>query len=139
MPLVFGSALFLYSKNHLLISLSGYCSFNMVFEIFDNMLEKCPVNLYAGRNVNPVGFLTEFSALWFSTLLLCEYAGIIFMCCFYCNLLGLSMWGIPVLLFVVALLRSTINRMRFDELMSLAWQYCLPFVWTLLLLIVVLG
>ena len=86
--------------------------------------------------VNPgCGFLTEFSSMWFSSLLLCEYAGIVFMCCFYCTLTGVGMFGVVLLLFIVALLRSTLNRLRFDELMSLAWQYCLPLVWVMLLII----
>lgn len=71
--------------------------------------------------------------LWFSTLLLCEYSTIVSMCLIFCVLLGLNISLCAALLFGVALLRSTINRLRFDELMSAAWQYCLPVVWTALL------
>lgn len=40
------------------------------------------------------------------------------------------------ILFFVAALRSTINRMRFDEIMTFAWQFCLPIVWGILLLMI---
>jgi NADH:ubiquinone oxidoreductase subunit H len=52
---------------------------------------------------------------------------------FLITFFSLSISLLSLLLFSFCLLRSTINRMRFDELMTNGWIILLPIVWSLLL------
>ena len=64
------------------------------------------------------GFITEYSTIYFSLILLTEYANIIILCYFIIIIFSLYYLILLYILFMISLIRSTLNRLKFDELMT---------------------
>ena len=81
---------------------------------------RVPYDLPEAESELVAGFITEYSTIYFSLILLTEYASIIsfaFLIIFIFNLYPLS---IVFFLCLISLIRSTLNRLKFDELMTSA-------------------
>ena len=78
------------------------------------------------------GFITEYSSIYFSLILLTEYANIIGMSFWMIILFSIFPLSLLLVLFFVCLIRSTLNRLKFDELMTNAWIVLLPILFYVL-------
>lgn len=74
------------------------------------------------------GFNVEYSSMGFALFFLAEYLNIIFMCAFMSVLFfgGLRIYIVLLLLFFIILVRGTLPRYRYDQLMRLGWRIIMP-------------
>ena len=85
------------------------------------------------------GFITEYSTIYFSLILFTEYGNIIVLT--YVIIIVFSIYPLPLLFFLynVCLIRSTLNRLKFDELMTCARLVILAIIFSFLLLSLILS
>ena len=95
---------------------------------------RVPYDLPEAESELVAGFITEYSTIYFSLILLTEYANIIALT--YLIIFVFSIYPISLLFFLyfVCLIRSTLNRLKFDEVMTSAWLVILPIIFSFLLL-----
>ncbi len=95
---------------------------------------RVPYDLPEAESELIAGFITEHSTIYFSLILLTEYAGIIALT--YLIILVFSIYPLPLVFIVyfICLIRSTLNRLKFDELMTSARLVILPIIFSFLLL-----
>ena len=79
---------------------------------------RIPYDLPETESELVAGFITEYSSIYFSLILLTEYANIIVLCYFIIFVLNIYGLFLVSILFYVSLIRSTLNRYKFDELMT---------------------
>ncbi len=79
---------------------------------------RIPYDLPETESELVAGFITEYSSIYFSLILLTEYGNIIVLCYFIIVILYIYGLFLAMLLFYVSLIRSTLNRYKFDELMT---------------------
>ena len=81
---------------------------------------RVPYDLPEAESEPTAGFITEYSTIYFSLILLTEYAHII--AATYLIILVYSIYPLPLLFiyYFICLIRSTFNRLKFDELMNSA-------------------
>ncbi len=130
------SALFYYW-----LSIIGFLAvlFNYFFLIFFFVSipadsNRVPYDLPEAESEPVAGFITEYSTIYFSLILLTEYASIIALT--YLIILVFSIYPLPLvfMLHFICLIRSTLNRLKFDELMTSARLVILPIIFSFLLL-----
>jgi len=95
---------------------------------------RVPFDLPEAESELVAGFITEYSSIYFSLILLTEYANIIGMSFWMIILFSIFPLSLLLVLFFVCLIRSTLNRLKFDELMTNAWIVLLPILFYLLIL-----
>jgi len=79
---------------------------------------RVPYDLPEAESESVAGFITEYSSLIFSLILFTEYASII-ACSFLLIIYSYIIIDyIIFILFLICLIRSTLNRFKFDELMT---------------------
>ena len=95
---------------------------------------RVPHDLPEAESELVAGFITEYSTIYFSLILLTEYANIIALT--YLIILVFSIYPLPLvfILYFICLIRSTLNRLKFDELMTSARLVILPIIFSFLLL-----
>ena len=95
---------------------------------------RVPYDLPEAESEPVAGFITEYSTIYFSIILLTEYANIIALT--YLIILVFSIYPLPLvfILYFTCLIRSTLNRLKFDELMISARLVILPIIFSFLLL-----
>lgn len=95
---------------------------------------RVPYDLPEAESEPVAGFITEYSTIYFSLILLTEYASIIALT--YLIILVFSIYPLPLvfILYFICLIRSTLNRLKFDELMTSARLVILPIIFSFLLL-----
>jgi len=95
---------------------------------------RVPYDLPEAESEPVAGFITEYSTIYFSIILLTEYANIIALT--YLIILVFSIYPLPLvfILYFICLIRSTLNRLKFDELMISARLLILPIIFSFLLL-----
>jgi len=95
---------------------------------------RVPYDLPEAESELIAGFITEHSTIYFSLILLTEYAGIIALT--YLIILVFSIYPLPLVftVYFICLIRSTLNRLKFDELMTSARLVILPIIFSFLLL-----
>lgn len=141
--LVFIHSAFLYISFYILVILSiiGFLIilFNYFFLIFFFVSipadsNRVPYDLPEAESEPVAGFITEYSNIYFSLILLTEYANIIALT--YLIILVFSIYPLPLvfILYFICLIRSTFNRLKFDELMTSARLVILPIIFSFLLL-----
>ena len=96
---------------------------------------RVPYDLPEAESEPVAGFITEYSTIYSSLILLTEYANIIALT--YLIILVFSIFSIYLFilfLFSFCLIRSTLNRLKFDELMTSARLIILPIIFSFLLI-----
>ena len=78
---------------------------------------RTPFDLAEAESELVAGFITEFSSIYFSVILLTEYGNIIVFINLLLLLINLTSIYFITLLLIVSLVRSSFNRLKFDELM----------------------
>ena len=81
-------------------------------------LNRIPFDLPESESELVAGFITEYSSIYFSLILLSEYANIISFILFMIILFNMINSFFLLLLLLISLIRSTLNRLKFDELMT---------------------
>ena len=123
------------------LSIIGFLAFlfNYFFLIFFFVsipadTNRVPYDLPEAEPEPVAGFITEYSTIYFSLILLTEYANIIALT--YLIILVFSIYPLPIvfILYFICLIRSTLNRLKFDELMISARLVILPIIFSFLLL-----
>jgi len=97
--------------------------YNYVFVIISLIcilaeLNRVPFDLPESESELVAGFITEYSSIYFSLILLTEYANIIALILFIIILFNIIFSLSMILLLLICLIRSTLNRLKFDELMT---------------------
>ena len=85
-----------------------------------------PFDIAEAESELVAGFITEYSSFYFSIILLTEYASIIAIITWMIILLNCTQRSGIVILFVARYVRSTLNRLKFDELIINARIMILP-------------
>ena len=81
-------------------------------------LNRTPSDLPECESELVAGFITEYSPIYFSSISSTEYANIIALIVFIIILFPLIYNLNIILLLLISLIRSTLNRLKFDELMT---------------------
>jgi len=103
--------------------------FNVFFFLIYNTCvlvesNRVPFDLPEAESELVAGFMTEFSSLYFSIIILSEYFSLVIFSLFLCLLFGLDVMVSGVMLFLWCLTRAVLNRLKYDELLTLGW-YCM--------------
>jgi len=79
---------------------------------------RVPFDLPEAESELVAGFITEYSSIYFSLIILTEYATIISISFLMIIIFSLFPLYLLLFLFLVGWIRSSLNRCRFDELMT---------------------
>jgi len=79
---------------------------------------RVPYDLPEAESELVAGFITEYSSVIFSLILLTEYANIVVLFFWLLIFLAIDSDCLFFFLFIVCLIRTTLNRLKFDELMT---------------------
>ena len=117
-----------------LVVLFNYFFFIFFFVSIPADSNRVPYDLPEAESEPVAGFITEYSTIYFSLILLTEYANIIALG--YLIIFIFSIYPLPLvfILYFICLIRSTLNRLKFDELMISARLVILPIIFSFLLL-----
>ena len=78
---------------------------------------RTPFDLPEAESELVAGFITEFSSIYFSFILLTDYANIILLTQLLFLLFGFNFSNVILVLLLINLIRTSFNRVKFDELM----------------------
>jgi NADH:ubiquinone oxidoreductase subunit H len=95
---------------------------------------RLPFDLPEAESELVAGFITEYSSIWFSLILLTEYALIIVCYSWLISLFSIIPKSLILLILIACLLRATLNRLKYDELMSSCWTIILPILFTIIVI-----
>jgi len=121
--------------------ISFYFPYFLLFSLFTSILaesNRVPFDLPEAESELVAGFITEYSSISFSLIILTEYANIISISFLIIILFSIMTLYLLYFLFLVCLIRSSLNRCRFDELMTNAWIVILPIIFSVLMNSVIL-
>lgn len=82
---------------------------------------RVPFDLIEAESELVAGFLIEFSSIYFSLILLIEYGSIILWIYLLIIFNSIIPWLLNWFIYIICLIRCTLNRLKFDELMTNAW------------------
>jgi NADH:ubiquinone oxidoreductase subunit H len=153
--LVFDILLFVYffiyfylSFNFISIYLFSIYNFNLILinfvflvSFFICILIECnrvPFDINEAESELIAGFMIEYSGIYFSVIILNEYLSIIVFNLLLLLLFNLPFEGFILLVFLVCLIRASLNRIKYDELMILGWYYILIISFSLFLFLIML-
>jgi len=111
-----------------------YFLFNVIF--FISILaeyNRTPFDIPEAESELVAGFMTEYSSIYFSIIVLTEYAGIIINIWALVSLLSNSIIFYIIYLIVISTIRSSLTRLKYDELISTSWLIFIPISFCLLL------
>jgi len=133
------SSWFTYSRiNDILIFLYFIIPNNNLFLILFSIAilaetNRIPSDLPESESELVAGFITEYSSVYYSIIVLTEYANIICLSLLLIILHSLPPEQLLLLLLRISATRSTLVRLKFDELMINVWIILLPIIsWFLL-------
>ena len=86
---------------------------------------RVPFDLPEAESEIVAGFMTEFSGYLFSVLVLVEYLEVLLICSVIFSILNLSFANLVLMLVSMSILRTSLNRYRYDSLVSNTWAYFL--------------
>ena len=81
---------------------------------------RVPYDLPEAESELVAGFITEYSTIYFSLILLTEYASIISLVILIIFVFSIYPLSLVFISYFICLIRSTLNRLKFDELMTSA-------------------
>lgn len=79
---------------------------------------RVPYDLPEAESELVAGLITEYSSLLFSLIILTEYANIILVCFIIIILFSLNYDCLMFFVYFICLIRTTLNRFKFDELIT---------------------
>jgi NADH:ubiquinone oxidoreductase subunit H len=79
---------------------------------------RVPFDLPEPESELVAGFITEYSSVYYSIIILTEYANIIALSLFILINNSLTVEILLFILYITSLIRSTLVRLKFDELMN---------------------
>ena len=100
---------------------------------------RVPFDLTEAESELVAGFMTEFSSIYFSVIMLCEYLSIIVFCLFLILLFGMYYLLFLFIIIFICLLRASLNRLKYDELLILGWYFLLIILFSLFLILISLS
>ena len=103
--------------------------FNLILSFFFLFFTILYISILADSNRVPydlaeceselvAGFITEYSTIYFSLILLTEYANIIALTYLIILVFSIYLLSLVFITYQISLIRSTLNRLKFDELMT---------------------
>ena len=98
---------------------------------------RTPFDLPEAESELVAGFITEYSSIYFSIILLTEYGNILVFISLIIILFNITSIYFILLLVIICLIRSSFSRLKFDELMINAWLIILPSIFILLLFLLI--
>lgn len=123
-----------------------YWYYNLFIDIYYSVLillflislladcNRTPFDLPEAESELVAGFITEFNSIYFSFILLTDYGNIICLTLLFIILFKINFSFIIIFLLFICLIRTSFNRVKFDELMVNAWTILLPLVFMVLIL-----
>ena len=93
---------------------------------------RAPFDLPEAESELVAGFMTEHGAVSFAYFFLAEYANMITISTLFSILFFGMFFNLP-LLFIMIWLRASLPRLRFDQLLSLGWNYLQPITLSLII------
>ena len=99
---------------------------------------RVPHDLPEAESELVAGFITEYSTIYFSLILLTEYINIIALTYLIIFVFSIYPLELITILYLISLIRSTSNRLKFDELMTSAWIVILAIIFSFLLLSIII-
>lgn len=93
-------------------------SFSFFFICILGESNRVPFDLPEAESESVAGFITEYSSIYFPSIPLTEYASIISMSYWMIIPFTIIPWSLLGFLYLVCLIRSTLNRLKYDELMT---------------------
>jgi NADH-quinone oxidoreductase subunit H len=95
---------------------------------------RVPFDIPEAESELVAGFMTEYSSLYFSIIVLSEYLSMLVFALLLVLLFNLYMLTSLFLLFSWCTTRATLNRLKYDELLHLGWYMLLLLVFALFML-----
>lgn len=99
---------------------------------------RVPFDINEAESELIAGFMVEFSGIYFSVIILNEYLSIIVFNLLLLLLFNLYFEFLLFLFLIVCLIRATLNRIKYDELMILGWYFCLIIIFSLFLFLIMI-
>lgn len=132
--IIFINIIFTSKTWSIIIVIYLFC-FNYIFIIVASIsisaeLNRVPFDLPESESELVAGFITEYSSIYSSLILLTEYANIIALMLFIIILFSIIYNFNIILILLISLIRSTSNRLKFDELMTNCRIVILPIIFT---------
>ena len=92
--------------------------FNLIFLLFFFISilgesNRIPFDLYEAESELVAGFITEYSSIYFSIILLTEYGSIIVLTFWMIILFSIIIYSLLLFVLIICFLRSTLNRLKF--------------------------
>ena len=84
------------------------------------------------------GLITEYSTIYFSLILLSEYCNLIALSYILILIISSYPFLLVFILCIVCLIRSTLNRLKYDELMTTARLIIIPITSSILISVIVI-
>lgn len=107
--------------------------FNLCILVESN---RVPFDLPEAESELVAGFMTEFSSLYFSIIILSEYFSLIIFALFLVVLFNLNVLLSLTILFFYCLTRATLNRLKYDELLTFGWYFLLILTFSIFMLLI---
>ena len=102
-----------------------------------NETNRIPSDLPEPEPESVAGFITEYSSIYYSIIVLTEYTNIIALILFMITIYSLPSEILLLVLYTTSLTRPTLVRLKFDELMINVWIILSPIMFILLVLVAV--
>ena len=118
----------------LLFILLNYVEYFFFFVSIPADPNRVPYDLPEAESEPVAGFITEYSSLYFSLILLTEYSNVIALSYIIIFCFPLHPLPLVFILSTTSLIRSTLCRLKYDELMSTAWLIILPIIFSFFVL-----
>ena len=96
---------------------------------------RVPYDLPEAESELVAGFIAEYSSVLFSLIIFTEYANIISVSFIIIIIFSLNYDCLMFIVYFVCLIRTTLNRFKFDELITNAWIIFLPVIFSLCLVV----
>ena len=94
---------------------------------------RVPFDLGEAESEIVAGFITEYSSIYYSIIILTEYINLVLLSLFMLIIYAIFEELLLFILFSISLMRSTLVRFKFDELMILVRIILMPMIFNYLL------
>jgi NADH-quinone oxidoreductase subunit H len=117
------------------VILFNYFLFIILFVCILVECNRVPFDLTEAESELVAGFMTEFSSIYFSVIMLSEYLSIIIFSLLLILLFSSYFSFFIFIISLICLLRASLNRLKYDELLSFGWYFILIILFSLFILL----